>query len=105
MVDLGFMLDQATTDIDRLDEEAVKAKAAHRVAYARAFIEAQGPVDVRKNLATVKCETLAFEWDIAEQKVRACKQRLRTLESQIDIARSLGATIRSEWAASGMGLP
>ena len=42
-----------------------------------------------------------FAFEIADQKTRACKERIRTLRDQLEIARSLGASLRSEWAASG----
>lgn len=102
-IDLSHMLDKATVEIDELDEVAVIAKQAHRVKYARTFVTATGSVDARHQLSIIECEDEWLNWELAEQKVRACKERIRTLRDQIDIARSLNASVRSEWAASGMG--
>jgi hypothetical protein len=38
--------------------------------------------------------------EIADQQVRALKTRLAVLRDQVDIGRSLGAAVRSEWAAT-----
>lgn len=100
LVELSRMLDQATDDVDRLDDEAVRARAAHRVAYAEAFLKAEGPMDMRVQIATVKAEEKRFLLDIADQKVRACKERIRTIRDQIEVGRSLSAALRAEWAAS-----
>lgn len=100
LVELGRLLDKATNDIEQLEEKAVLAKAAHRVANARAFLDAGGAMDLRKELAIAACEDEYLTWQIAEQQVRACKERIYTLREQIEIARSLSAALRSEWAAS-----
>jgi hypothetical protein len=100
LVELSLLLDKATTEVDQLDDAAVQAKGANRVAYARAFLNATGPMDVRKETAVVETEEQWFAYEVAEQKVRACKERIRTLREQIEIARSLSAALRSEWAAS-----
>lgn len=96
------MLDRATEEVDRLDEAAVMAKGRHRVNYARAFLEATGPIDTRHEKAKLQCEVQWFEFELADQKLRACRERIRTIRDQIDLHRSLGAAVRSEWAASGM---
>lgn len=99
LIELSHLLDKATNDIEVLDDKAVHAKGKHRVAYARAFLEAKGPVDARTQQAIAACEDEWFEWQIAEQQVRAVKERIFTLREQIEIARSLSAALRSEWAA------
>lgn len=96
------MLDRATEEVDRLDDAAVRAKGRHRVCYAKAFLDSTGPMDSRHQQAILQCEVPWFEFELADQKVRACKERIRTIRDQIDLHRSLGAAVRSEWAASGM---
>lgn len=105
LVELSLLLDKATADLEQLDEMAVIAKSKHRVAYARAFLDSSGAMDMRTQTAIALSADAWFEYELADQQVRACKERVRTLRDQLEIARSLSAALRSEWAASGMGQP
>jgi hypothetical protein len=99
LIELSRMLDQAMDAADQLDDEAVQARSAHRVAAARAFLEATGPMDMRREIAVVKTEDLRFIAEAADQKLRSARERIRVLRDQLDIARSMSAALRSEWGA------
>lgn len=99
-IELSHLLDKATDELDQLDEAAVVAKRDHRVGYARAFLATQGPMDMRTQTAISLTADEWFAWELADQKLRACKERVRTLRDQLDIARSLSAALRSEWQAT-----
>lgn len=101
LVQISLLLDKAQRDAELLDEEAVRAKSKHRVGYARAFLDATGAMDMRTQTAVALTADLWFEYELADQKLRACKERIRTLRDQLEIARSLSAALRSEWGASG----
>jgi outer membrane protein TolC len=62
-------------------------------------------MDMRTQTAIALTGDAWFEYELAEQQVRACKERVRTLRDQLEIARSLSAALRSEWAATGIGQP
>jgi hypothetical protein len=47
-------IDDATDDIARLDEAAVRARVAFKTAYARAFLTSEGSMDVRKYTAELE---------------------------------------------------
>lgn len=100
---LSRMLDAATHEIAELDEAAVRAKGRYQVAYARSFLGESGAVDVRKQSAVLACETTWLDAEIAEQKVRACKERIRTIRDQIEVGRSLNSAVKAEWAAGAVG--
>lgn len=103
--ELSRMLDAATSEIAELDEASVLAKAAYEVGFARAFVTGEGSVDFRKQNAVLTTADEKLAADLAEQKVRACRERIRTIRDQIDVGRSLNSAVRSEWAASGAGQP
>lgn len=94
--EVSRMLDAATREIAELDEAAVRAKSVYEVAYARAFLTSDGSNDVKKQSAVLRCEPEHLEVMLAEQKVRACMERIRTLRSQIEVGRSLNAAYRAE---------
>jgi hypothetical protein len=62
-------------------------------------------MDQRKQQAVLACERESLDAEIAAQKVRACRERIRTLGVQIDVGRSLNAAQRAEWAAAGVTQP
>ncbi len=92
--ELSRMLDAATDEIAVSDDKAVKAKGSYEVAYARSFLQSNGSMDVRRQEAILACADLRLAMEIAEAEVRAIKERINTLRSQISIGQSLSAAIR-----------
>jgi phage shock protein A len=104
LAELSRMLDNATEEIARLDEAAVRAKGRHMVRFAREFLgQETGSVDARKQTAVLACKDAWLDAEIAEQQVRACRERIRTIRDQIEVGRSLNSAIKAEWSASAVG--
>lgn len=101
--ELSRMLDEATDEYARLDEEWVRHKAAYQVGYARAFINATGSMDLRKQIANDELSDQFLTMELAEQKVRACRERIRTIRDQIEVGRSLNSAVKAEWNAGAVG--
>jgi hypothetical protein len=103
LAELSRLLDAATVEVAVLDEEAVRAKQAHEVASARAYLTSEGSIEARKAEAVLKCADLALAAELASAKHRACRERIRTLGVQIEVGRSLSAAVRSQFAAEPVG--
>jgi hypothetical protein len=103
--ELSRLLDTATTEVAELDEASVLAKSAFEVAYARAFLTSEGAMDIRKQTAVLDTSDAKLNSELAEQKVRACRERIRTIRDQIEVGRSLNSAVKAEWAAAGTGQP
>lgn len=88
-------------ELERLEEERIRAQQRYEVHYARVFLTATGSVDARKHTAVLECADDKFALEMATAKRDACRERIRTLRSQIDVGRSLQTTIRSELDALG----
>ena len=101
--ELSKLLDAATDDIAALDEAAVVAKQANEVAYARAFLAADGPMDARKAQAVIVTADAALAMELAAAKHRACRERIRTLGVQIEVGRSLSSAVKAQFAAEATG--
>lgn len=101
--ELSRMLDAATREVAELDEASVLAKAAFEVAYAKAFLASEGAMDVRKQTAVLDTADQKLGSEIAEQKVRACRERVRTIRDQIEVGRSLNSAVKAEWTAGAVG--
>lgn len=98
-------LDAKTAEIARLDEESVRAKSRFEVQFARSFLSTSGSVDFRKQTAVLATEVSKLDAEIAEAKVRAARESIRTLRDRLDVGRSLNAAVRAEFAAGAVGQP
>ena len=103
LAEVSRLLDTATDELAVLDEAAVVAKQAFEVGYARAFIEAEGPIDVRKHAATLGTAQLRLDYELAYAKHRACKERMNTLRNQLSTGQTVSAALRHQFAAEGAG--
>jgi hypothetical protein len=97
------LLDAAQPDLAEFDEAAVRAKQAYEVAYARAYLKAEGSIEARKAEAVIVTAGEALEAELCAAKVRACRERIRTLGAQLDVGRTLSAAIRSQFQAEPVG--
>jgi hypothetical protein len=98
---LGALLDDAAAELERRDDAAVRAKQRREVAFARCFLNAAGSIEARKQISILDVADLALEQEIGEALVRSGRERVRTLRDQLEIARSVGAAVRAEMAATG----
>ena len=105
LMELGQLFDQATKEIAELDEAHVRARQKYTVEYARKFLTGTGAVENRKQQAVMDLADELLEAEIAEQLLRACRERIKTLDRQMEIARSVGATTRAEMAATNWTNP
>jgi hypothetical protein len=89
--------------LDLADEDATNLKIEFDNAYAGAFIDAVGSVDMRKYIATRKTIALRKEWEHAELQ-RKLKRRLdRIMRLGFEGARTKAASHRAETASFGPG--
>lgn len=98
-------LDAKTAEIARLDEEFVRAKSAFEVSFARTFLTTIGSMDVRKQTAVLETADAKFAAELAEAKVRAARESIKTLRDRLEVGRSVNAAVRTEFAVSGVGQP
>ena len=103
LAELSRLLDRATEEIAQLDEAAVRAKQAQEVAWARAYLNAEGPVDARKAQAVITTEPTALTAELTSAQHRACRERIRTIGIQIDTGRTLSAAVRNQFTAEPVG--
>ena len=101
--ELSRMLDAATEEIATLDDFAVRAKSSYEVGFAKSFLSSEGSMDQRKQVAILACSDEKLAMEIAEAQVRAVKERINTLRSQISIGQSLSAAIRQQFSSEGTG--
>jgi hypothetical protein len=103
LISLARDLDAAVKDLKRLDREAVDADCAHEVAFATAFLGADGSVEARKYTAVLAVKDEKHAALVAGQLVRSQREAIRAIQTRIEVGRTLSATVRSEIALAGVG--
>jgi hypothetical protein len=103
MNEIWVMLDQAENDIGIYDEDAVRKKIAFEQAYARTFMSLDGSMELRKQQAILDTVDSRLDFELAEVKLRACKERIRKLGSQLDIVRSMNAAQQRQFMTEPIG--
>ncbi len=94
---IGRDLDEKSDEIAVLDEAHVRLKAEYKRTFAREFLTCTGSNDVRRYTAEQNTADLMLEVELAEQVLRAGRESLRVLRDRLEIGRSLGALLRTEW--------
>ena len=64
---------------------------------------AESAIEARKAEAVIVTAGEALEAELCAAKVRACRERIRTLGAQLDVGRTLSAAIRSQFQAEPVG--
>ena len=93
--DLGVAVDEAHKELTEAERGYFTAKADLEIAYARAFLAASGAMDLRRYQATVDTADERNALAVAEALVRAARGNAERLRTQVDLARSVGTTLRA----------
>jgi hypothetical protein len=100
---LARELDDLVAAIDDAEKRAVNAREDFTMAYARAFLTAEGSMEVRKHKATEDTHDARIGAELAEQIVKGVRRQIDTVKIRIDVGRSLGAALRAEIGLSQSG--
>lgn len=101
---IARQLDQAVKDLRTLDEESARSRSRFEVSFARAFLSAEGPMDIKKQTAVLATADQKLDAEIADSRLRAQRSLIDALKVRIDVGRSMGTAIRSEIALANSGM-
>lgn len=98
---LSRQLDELVQDIGRAEIDAVNLREDFTLALAKAFLRAEGPMDVRKHLAVEATHPQRLAAELADATVRGLRRQIDSVRVRIDVGRSVGAAVRSEMGLAG----
>lgn len=104
LIVLSRQMYEKNRELRELGKTAAAKRKDAKVAYAKAFLEADGPMDIRRQIAELAAAEAKFEAEVAEQEVSACKEALKNMHAVVDIGRTLSATTRDEMKLAGSGV-
>lgn len=99
--ELGRELDQLVKMLKEADAEAVTKRHAANIAESRAFVRAEGSMDLRKHKARLETDKEEDAALVAEALVRHIRKQIDAVQTRIDIGRSYNAAMRAELAVIG----
>lgn len=98
-------LDQLVEQINDAERDAVNKREDYTLAYSKAFLTAEGAMDLRRHTATVNTHDARIAAETAETHVRGLRRQIESVRTRIDVGRSLGAAVRAETSLGGAGQP
>ena len=94
---LSAQLEDATTEFANISDEAAEAELNYKLARAKHYLTADGPNQTHRDAAALlRSEDEYRRHQIAEGRLRAQSELLRTLRARLDALRTLAANVRSQ---------
>lgn len=103
LANLTRQLDDLVQDIDEKEKDAVHAREDYTLAYAKAYLTAEGSIEARKHTATVDTHEVRLAAETAEQIVKGLRRQIDTVRLRVEVGRSLGAALRAEIGLANSG--
>lgn len=95
-------MQEVSQELREAEEEAVAAAHKANVEEYKAFLRAEGAMDMRKVRSRLEVEELRFIADLAEQKVAYLRRSFRIADKRVDAGRTYSADLRAELKTLGM---
>jgi hypothetical protein len=83
------------------ERDAAEKRHAADMAESRAFLTADGAMDLRRHTARVAADRVEGDALVAEALVRVLRAEIRSIETRIEVGRTYGATVRAELKTLG----
>lgn len=99
---LARELDQAIRAIESADRDRVEKRGAYDLAYARAFINAEGSMDIRRYVATEQTHAKRMDADVADATFRHLQRRIAAINTRVDVGRSVNSALKTEMSLTGL---
>lgn len=98
---LARQLDELVQEIGRAEVAAVNAREDHTLALSKAFLRAEGAMDIRKHVSIEATHEQRLAAELAEATVRGLRRQIDSVKVRIDVGRSVGAAMRAEVSLAG----
>ena len=80
-----------------------EADRAYDLAYAHAYLDADGPAHEKKYLAELHTTAARKHKDEADAAYRLMDRNMKAIQSELDALRSIGTSVRQAYAVAGRG--
>ena len=84
------------------EKDAAEKRHAADMAESRAFLRAEGSMELRKHQARVDADQAENAALVAEALVRVLRAEIRAIELRVDVGRTYSAALRAELSTLGV---
>jgi len=95
-------IEKLIADLGAAEVDTVTLRHQANITESHAFLNASGPMDVRRHQARVEADKDEEKALVAEAVLRHLRARVRALDTRIDLLRSVGTTVRTEMKMLGL---
>jgi hypothetical protein len=88
--------DRTRAELKLLRKKIPGLNKAYVVTRARAFLESEGPIEVRKNLAILAAADALFQKEACEQEMEACREHIFGLKDRAENVRAINSNLKEE---------
>lgn len=96
LVRLSDALEKATYRLADESQAAAKAEVDFKRAFAQVFVQAEGAMDLREQIAVLETADQRMKWRTSEALRDSTQELCRTYRNQIDALRTIGANVRAQ---------
>jgi hypothetical protein len=100
---MGRDLDKLTEAMRRAEIDMVQKRHLADMTESKAFLSADGSMDIRKHAARIEAEEVELAALVSESVVRYLRSKIKAQEARIEIGRSMGVALRAELTAMPYG--
>lgn len=90
------MLEEETENYAIVARDHAKKEAIHKTEWAKAYMSATGPVAERTAWSDYKTKDTLFDMKLADALMRAKREKLNSVRTNIDALRTLSANVRAQ---------
>lgn len=101
LAQLARELDDLVKRIADAERDAVNKREDYTLAHSRAFLSAEGAMDMRKHEAIERTHPQRLAAEAAEAVVRGLRRQIDSVKVRVEVGRSVGTALRSEMALAG----
>ena len=102
LASLARELDRKIQAMEHADREAIEKRGAADLAYSRAFLAAEGSMDLRKHQATIETHDQRMTADVADAVVRHLRREVDSIKTRVDVGRSVNSAVKTELDLLGL---
>lgn len=99
---LSRELDGYIAALEAAERDAAVLRAEADLAESRAFLNAEGPMEIRKHTARIAAHNVEAEASVAEALVRVLRQKIAAVKVRIEVGRTMSADARAELLTLGL---
>ncbi|MEU8157992.1 hypothetical protein AB0B94_30435 [Micromonospora sp. NPDC048986] len=95
-------MDEAVKAVERADLDRTQKRAEFDLAHAKAFLGAEGSMDIRKYQAVIATHDLRVEADVADAAFRHLQRRISAINTRVEVGRSVNSALKTEMNLGGL---